>query len=79
LPRPITVEQMETLWSPAEKAGVLRMLACAAAGSPGSVRQQLGAIVRRTEADELIVATGVHDHALRRRSYELLAGAAPPP
>jgi len=73
LPRPITPAQMEALWSPAEKAGVLRMLACAAAGSPASVREQLGAIVRRTAADELIVATGVHDHAARRRSYELLA------
>ncbi len=73
LPRPITPAQMEALWSPAEKAGVQRMLACAAAGSPARVREQLEAIVQRTAADELIVATGVHEHAARRRSYELLA------
>ncbi len=76
LPRPITPAQMEAGWSPAEKAGVLRMLACAAAGSPASVREQLAAIVQRTGADELIVATGVHDHGARKRSYELLAAAA---
>ena len=76
LPRPITPAQMEELWSPAEKAGVMRMLACAAAGAPSTVRSQLEAIVARTGADELIVATGVHEHALRRRSYELLATLA---
>ncbi len=73
LPRPVTPAEMEAMWSPAEKAGVMRMLACAAAGSPASVREQLKAIVERTRADELIVATGVHEHAARKRSYELLA------
>ncbi|MBI5716685.1 MAG: LLM class flavin-dependent oxidoreductase [Burkholderiales bacterium] len=75
LPRPITPAQMEALWSPQEKAGVQRMLACAAAGAPATVRRQLQAIVQRTAANELIVATGVHDHGARRRSYELLAAA----
>jgi alkanesulfonate monooxygenase SsuD/methylene tetrahydromethanopterin reductase-like flavin-dependent oxidoreductase (luciferase family) len=64
---------MEAMWSPAEKAGVMRMLACAAAGSPESVKRQLQALVQRTAADELIVATGVHEHELRKRSYGLLA------
>jgi alkanesulfonate monooxygenase SsuD/methylene tetrahydromethanopterin reductase-like flavin-dependent oxidoreductase (luciferase family) len=49
------------------------MLSASAVGAPASVRAQLGAIVERTAADELIVATAVHDHAARRRSYELLA------
>jgi alkanesulfonate monooxygenase SsuD/methylene tetrahydromethanopterin reductase-like flavin-dependent oxidoreductase (luciferase family) len=78
LPHPVTPAQMDALWSPAEKAGVMRMLACAAAGGPDAVRHRLEAIVSRTGADELIVATGVHDHALRKRSYELLAGLAQP-
>jgi luciferase family oxidoreductase group 1 len=73
LPRPIDPAQMETLWSPQEKAGVARMLSASAVGAPTSVREQLGAIIERTAADELIVATAVHDHAARRRSYELLA------
>ncbi|MBL8343511.1 MAG: LLM class flavin-dependent oxidoreductase, partial [Rubrivivax sp.] len=73
LPRPVPPAEMEAMWSPAERAGVMRMLACAVAGSPATVRSQLEALVARTAADEFIVATGVHEHALRRRSYELLA------
>jgi luciferase family oxidoreductase group 1 len=73
LPRPIAPAVMETLWSPQEKAGVQRMLAATAVGSPASVRRQLDAIVDRTQADELIVAGAIHDHLARLRSYELLA------
>jgi len=74
LPRPIPPQQLDALWSPQEKAGVQRMLAAAAVGSPQSVRQQLASIVEQTAADELIVAGAIHDHAARLRSYELLAG-----
>ncbi|MEQ1807882.1 MAG: LLM class flavin-dependent oxidoreductase [Burkholderiaceae bacterium] len=73
LPKPIDPASMETLWSPQEKAGVQRMLAAAAVGSPTSVRQQLDAIIEQTAADELIVAGAIHNHAARLRSYELLA------
>ncbi|MBI5258483.1 MAG: LLM class flavin-dependent oxidoreductase [Burkholderiales bacterium] len=82
LPRPIDPAAMATLWNEREKAGVQRMLAATAVGSPASVREQLGAILERTQADELIVAGAVHDHAARLRSYELLAdlaGLSPPP
>ena len=75
LPRPIDPAQLETLWTPQEKAGVQRMLAATAVGSPASVQQQLGGIIERTRADELIVAGAIHDHAARLRSYQLLAGA----
>ena len=73
LPRPIEPAAMEAMWTPQEKAGVQRMLAATAVGSPVSVREQLGDIVERTAADELIVAGAIHDPAARLRSYELLA------
>jgi luciferase family oxidoreductase group 1 len=73
LPRPIDPAVLETMWNPQEKAGVQRMLAAAAVGSPDSVWRQLDAILERTAADELIVAGAIHDHAARLRSYELLA------
>ena len=73
LPRPIAPAALESMWSAQEKAGVQRMLAASAVGSPQSVRQQLGTIVERTAADELIVAGAIHDHPARLRSYELLA------
>jgi len=73
LPRPISPAAMDALWTPQEKAGVQRMLAASAVGSPASVQRQLDAIVERTAADELIVAGAVHEHGARLRSYELLA------
>jgi hypothetical protein len=42
------------------------------------VREQLGAIVARTAADELIVAGAIHARGARKRSYELLAALAAP-
>ncbi len=77
LPRPIDPAELETQWTPREKAGVQRMLAASACGSPDAVRDQLNAILAATQADELIVAGTVHDHAARLRSYELLAQIAP--
>ena len=74
LPRPVAPAEMEAMWSPAEKAGVERMLAATAWGSPLRVKEQLAALVERTAADELIVACAVHEHAARKRSYGLLAG-----
>ncbi len=73
LPRPIEPAQMEALWTAQEKAGVQRMLAASAVGSPASVRAQLASIVARTEADELIVASAIHEHAARLQSYALLS------
>ena len=42
-------------------------------GSPETVRPALDKLVADYEADELMVVTITHDHAARRRSYELLA------
>jgi luciferase family oxidoreductase group 1 len=43
------------------------------AGSPATVRRELEAIAAEYQAEEVFVLTIVHDHAARRRSYELLA------
>jgi luciferase family oxidoreductase group 1 len=42
-------------------------------GSPGTVRIAIDELVAEYGAEELIVVTITHDHAVRRRSYELLA------
>jgi len=44
-------------------------------GDPPTVRGELERIADEYSAQELIVVTITHDHAMRRRSYELLAGA----
>ena len=74
LPKPIPVAEMNALGSPAERAGMEQMLTVTAVGAPATVRARLNQIVEQTQADELIIAGAVHDHAARKRSYELLAG-----
>jgi luciferase family oxidoreductase group 1 len=44
-------------------------------GSPETVRLGLERIAAEYDADELVILTMTHDHAARRRSYELLAEA----
>jgi alkanesulfonate monooxygenase SsuD/methylene tetrahydromethanopterin reductase-like flavin-dependent oxidoreductase (luciferase family) len=44
-------------------------------GSPETVRAGLEAVAAEYGAEELLVLTITHDHAARRRSYELIAEA----
>lgn len=44
-------------------------------GSPETVRAGLEAVAEEYRADELMLVTITHDHAVRRRSYELVAKA----
>lgn len=44
-------------------------------GDPDKVRAEIEALAAEYEADEVIAVTITHDHAARRRSYELLAEA----
>ena len=70
------IDDIESFWSASEKAQVQRMLARSIVGSPETVRQGIDALVQETGADELIVVSDVYDHALRLRSFELIAEAA---
>lgn len=47
----------------------------AVVGAPDTVRAGLEEVAREYGADELMLVTITHDHAARRRSYELVAGA----
>jgi len=67
------IDDIEAYWTPAEKARVAGMLACAFVGSRETVRRGLQAFIEETGADELIVACAIYDHAARLRSYEILA------
>ncbi len=67
------IDDIETYWSPAEKAQASRMLACAFVGSPETVREGLTRFAEDTAADELIIAGAIFDQDARVRSYELLA------
>ncbi len=67
------IDDIESYWSPSEKAQAQRMLACSLVGSVDTVRRDLAALVARTGADELMVSSAIYDHAARLRSYELFA------
>jgi luciferase family oxidoreductase group 1 len=73
LPPPI--DDIESYWTPPEKARASAMLARSYVGTPETVRAGLASFVAETAADELILAAAIHDHATRVRSYGLLAQA----
>jgi luciferase family oxidoreductase group 1 len=70
------IDDIESYWTPMEKAQASNMLACSLVGSPETVRAGVRRLVEETGADELIVAAAIHDHDARLRSYEILAEAA---
>ncbi len=67
------IDDIEAYWSPAEKIQASRMLECSFIGSPEKVSTELRAFIASTGVDELMVASAIHDHAARLKSYELLA------
>jgi luciferase family oxidoreductase group 1 len=70
------IADIETYWTPQEKAQAMRMLACSIIGSADTVRNGMQQFVERTGADELMVVSDVFDPALRLRSFEMIAEAA---
>ena len=69
------VRTMDGLWSPAEEAQVRPTLSAAIVGSPDTVRRGLAGFIRRTGADELLVAGQIFDHDARLRSFGIVADA----
>jgi luciferase family oxidoreductase group 1 len=74
LPPPI--DDIDSYWSPFEQERASAMLARSFVGAPETVRTGLETFAAETAADELIVASAIHDHAKRVRSYELLASVS---
>jgi luciferase family oxidoreductase group 1 len=70
------IDDIETYWTPMEKAQAKRMLARSIVGSPDIVRKGMAALVEETGADELIVVSDVYEHSERLHSFELIAEAA---
>ncbi len=61
---------------PGENMLLDSVLSCAAIGTRETVRAGLQDFVDRTGVQEVIVASGMYDHAARLRSYEIAAEAA---
>jgi luciferase family oxidoreductase group 1 len=70
---PPPIDDIETYWTPTEKFGVERALACAVVGDANTVKEGLEAFVARHRPDELMVTANVFEHEARCRSFEVMA------
>jgi luciferase family oxidoreductase group 1 len=67
------IDDIESYWTPMEKAQVSQRFSCSFVGAPESIGPALARFIAETGADELIVASAIYDHQARLRSYSLLA------
>ncbi len=58
---------------PAGRAILDDVLACSSIGAPQAVARSLRDFIERTQADEVMITSNIHDHAARLRSYEIVA------
>jgi luciferase family oxidoreductase group 1 len=70
---PPPIEDIETFWSPMEKAMAQDVLLFSVVGSIETVERGLRKIIDMTQADELILAAHIYDHKARMRSFEIAA------
>jgi luciferase family oxidoreductase group 1 len=70
---PAPVERLDL--DPMVQAGIAQALSCSVVGGPEKVRAGIAAFAERTGADELMVTGSIWDHAKRKRSFEIAAGA----
>jgi luciferase family oxidoreductase group 1 len=67
------IDDIETYWTPSEKAQAMNMLSRSFVGSAKTVREGLEGFIAETGADEVMVASAIYDHGKRLRSYEILS------
>lgn len=68
---PPPVEDMNHIWTPAEKYGVDRALGMSIVGNKEKVRSGLESLLRETQADEVMVNGQIYDCEARLHSFEL--------
>ncbi|RDI61102.1 LLM class flavin-dependent oxidoreductase [Microvirga subterranea] len=72
-PIPSPEEALAYPYTPSEREMIRRNRERLFVGSPDTVRQKLQPLIDETKADELMVTSAMHDHAARKRSYDLVA------
>jgi luciferase family oxidoreductase group 1 len=66
------IDDIDSYWTPQERAQASQMLACSVVGGPDTVRRGLEALIKRTRADELMIVSDMYDHQQRLRSFEII-------
>jgi luciferase family oxidoreductase group 1 len=64
---------IDSYWTPAERAGVERAMRYAVVGDRAAVGDGVAAFAALTGVDELMLTAQIHDHAARLRSFEIAA------
>jgi luciferase family oxidoreductase group 1 len=67
------IDDIDTYWTPEEKARAAAMLDVAIIGSRDTVRRGIERLLDRTQADELMIVSDMYDQDKRRRSFEIIA------
>jgi luciferase family oxidoreductase group 1 len=70
---PPPIDDIDSYWSPQEKASASMTLLCSAVGSPKTVERSVLKFLQVTQPDEIIATAHIYDHSARLRSFELLA------
>ncbi len=70
---PPPIDDIDSFWSPAEKAMAERSLAVSFVGCAETVQRGLAAFIESTQPDELMITAHVHDQPARLRSIELVS------
>jgi hypothetical protein len=70
---PPPIDDIETFWSPAEKALASQTLTVSAVGSSETVTRVLRNFVDITNPDELMLTAHIYDHKARLDSFERVA------
>lgn len=67
------VEDMDEIWNYQQKSMVQNMMYFTFKGTQQTVEKELGAFIRSTGVDEIIVTSHIYDHSARIKSYKLLS------
>ena len=70
------IDDIDSYWSPAEKAQASRMLRYAMVGDAATIREGIAQFAKDTKADEFMATGMIYDHAARLTSYEILSEVA---
>jgi luciferase family oxidoreductase group 1 len=70
---PPPIDDIDSYWSPQEKASASMTLLCSVVGSPETVERGLFKFIDITQPDELVTTAHIYDHSARLRSFEILS------
>ncbi len=70
------VDDIDDIWSPMEKAGVLQKLRYTFIGNQSEIEEQVKSFQEKFNVDEIMVNSHIYDHQKRLDSYEIINKAA---